>query len=143
MKALLDLGVGDVHIDGAVRAPKGKKTMGEITTKGRKALPGSAFALPGKRKLPIHDESHAKNARARLEQIKGALSPSEYASAKRKIEAAERRFGVKAAVKRVMPKGRGLRMRIHPDGGIDVRHMTYTDGGLAVLPPVDLTLFEA
>lgn len=38
-----------------------------LTTKGRKRLPGSAFALPGRR-YPIHDAVHARNALARVAQ---------------------------------------------------------------------------
>lgn len=37
----------------------------KLDAKGRDALPGSAFALPDRR-YPIHDESHARNALARV-----------------------------------------------------------------------------
>ncbi len=134
---LLDLGMDDVHIDGAVKVPGKTKTMGDLTTKARKALPNSSFALPKQRKLPIQDRAHAVNAMARLEQIKSELSPADYASAKRKIQAAERKFGVKAAVKRAGKGGKGLRMRIHPGGMVDVRH-SLSDAGecTMMLPPM-------
>lgn len=38
--------------------------MGVLSAQARKKLPGSAFALPGRR-YPIHDEAHARNALAR------------------------------------------------------------------------------
>ena len=38
-----------------------------LSTAERKALPGSAFALPGRR-YPIHNEAHAQNALARVSQ---------------------------------------------------------------------------
>jgi hypothetical protein len=39
-----------------------------MTGKQRKKLPKSSFALPGKRKYPIPDKSHARNALARAAQ---------------------------------------------------------------------------
>lgn len=40
-------------------------TAAALTTKRRNDLPNSAFALPGERRYPIQDESHARNALAR------------------------------------------------------------------------------
>ena len=40
----------------------------DLSTKQRKKLPKKAFALPGKRKYPIPDKSHARNALARVAQ---------------------------------------------------------------------------
>lgn len=59
--------------------------MSKLTTKTRKSLPKSAFAEPSKRKYPIEDKAHAKNAKARASQMakKGKLSESE----KEKIDA--------------------------------------------------------
>ena len=42
--------------------------MAELTYKQRKRLPDSAFAIPKKRKYPIHDLSHARAALARVAQ---------------------------------------------------------------------------
>jgi hypothetical protein len=42
--------------------------MAELTTKARKALPATAFALPGER-YPIHDRVHAANALSRVSQF--------------------------------------------------------------------------
>lgn len=42
--------------------------MAKLTTKARKAIPGSEFALPGRR-YPIEDKSHAANARASVSQF--------------------------------------------------------------------------
>lgn len=39
--------------------------MAELTTQTRNSLPGSAFALPGRR-YPIHDLAHARNALSRV-----------------------------------------------------------------------------
>ena len=38
----------------------------KLTTKKRKKLSKKSFALPGERKYPIHDISHARNALSRV-----------------------------------------------------------------------------
>ena len=45
-----------------------KQTVSEkkLTYKKRKSLPKKSFAIPGKRKYPIHDKAHARNALARV-----------------------------------------------------------------------------
>jgi hypothetical protein len=40
----------------------------ELSTKDRKKLKKKSFALPGKRKYPIPDKPHARNALARVAQ---------------------------------------------------------------------------
>jgi hypothetical protein len=52
--------------------------MAKLTTKARKKLPKSDFALPKKRKYPVQDKSHAANAKARAQQQydKGNISKS-------------------------------------------------------------------
>lgn len=59
--------------------------MGKLTSKQRNSLPASDFALPGSRKYPVENKSHARNALARASQqeAKGNLIPS----AKAKIDA--------------------------------------------------------
>ena len=59
--------------------------MADLTTKARKGLKSSTFGLPGSRKYPMPDRSHAQNAKARASQMvaKGKLS----AGAKSKIDA--------------------------------------------------------
>ena len=42
--------------------------MAELTSKKRKSLPKQSFAEPGKRKYPIHDKAHARNALSRVAQ---------------------------------------------------------------------------
>lgn len=50
--------------------------MAELTAKKRKSLRRSQFALPGRRAYPVHDCSHAANAKARATQMfkRGKLS---------------------------------------------------------------------
>jgi hypothetical protein len=67
--------------------------MADLTTKHRNNLPAANFGLPGERKYPMPDKSHAANAKARASQMvkAGKLSPS----SKAKIDAkANRILGV-------------------------------------------------
>ena len=59
--------------------------MAKLTTKERKAVPKKEFGLPGEKKYPMPDKSHAANAKARASQMekKGKLSES----SKEKIDA--------------------------------------------------------
>jgi len=62
----------------------------------RKKLPDSAFALPSKRKYPIHDKAHVRNALARAaQQIKaGGEAAADAKAALPKIRAAAKKFGI-------------------------------------------------
>ncbi len=64
--------------------------MADLSTKRRNALPKSSFGMPGERKYPMPDRSHAANAKARASQqaAKGNLS----SSAKAKIDAKANRI---------------------------------------------------
>ncbi|NMM98121.1 DUF6582 domain-containing protein [Bifidobacterium olomucense] len=55
--------------------------MAKLTAKKRKRLKSSTFALPGERKYPLTDASHARNALARVAQHGTAVE-------KRKVRAA-------------------------------------------------------
>ena len=52
--------------------------MATLTSKKRNTLPDSEFGLPGSRKYPMPDRSHAGQAKARATQqvAKGKLSPA-------------------------------------------------------------------
>ena len=56
--------------------------MAKLSYKRRKKLPATEFAEPGKRKYPIMDKAHAKNALARVSQHG---SPAENATIKKKV----------------------------------------------------------
>jgi len=43
--------------------------MAKLRAKKRNALPKSSFGLPGSRKYPMPDRSHAANAKARAKQM--------------------------------------------------------------------------
>lgn len=57
--------------------------MAKLTTRGRKRLKKSSFALPGRR-YPIHDRAHARSALSRVAQHGSA-------SEKRRVRAAVHR----------------------------------------------------
>lgn len=52
--------------------------MAKLTAAKRKKIPKSEFGMPGEKKYPMPDKSHAANAKARASQMvkKGKLSKS-------------------------------------------------------------------
>lgn len=71
--------------------------MAKLTSKKRNSLPGKDFAEPGKRKYPINDRSHARNALARVSQHG---TPEEKAEVRRKVHARFPTIGKKAGSRR-------------------------------------------
>jgi len=59
--------------------------MADLSTKARNRLPASEFGIPGERKYPMPDRSHAANAKARASQQAASGNLSE--AAKEKIDA--------------------------------------------------------
>lgn len=53
--------------------------MAKLTSKQRNKLPKSDFGMPGERKYPMPDKSHAANAKSRAQQQfdKGNMSKAE------------------------------------------------------------------
>ncbi len=72
------------------QATKLSSRLGTLTSHKRESLPKSTFGLPGERKYPMPDRSHAANAKARATQMvkAGKLSPS----SKAKIDAKANRI---------------------------------------------------
>ncbi len=64
--------------------------MAVLTSKARNKIPKKEFGLPGERKYPMPDKSHAANAKARATQMvnKGKLSKS----SEKKIDAKANRI---------------------------------------------------
>jgi len=64
--------------------------MSKLTSRQKSALSKSTFGLPGERKYPMPDKSHAANAKARASQqvAKGNLSTS----AEKRIDAKANRI---------------------------------------------------
>lgn len=62
--------------------------MAELNTDARKKLPKSKFAEPDKRKYPIEDKAHARNAKARASQAvkAGRMSKAEEKKIDRKAD---------------------------------------------------------
>lgn len=59
--------------------------MAKLSSKSRKSLPSSDFGVPGERKYPMPDKSHAQNAKARASQMEKSGKIS--AGTKAKIDA--------------------------------------------------------
>jgi hypothetical protein len=68
--------------------------MAKLSRDKREEMPGSEFACPQDRKLPINDAAHVRNAMARFDQvITDGCHPE---AARRRILAAAKKFGVDA-----------------------------------------------
>jgi hypothetical protein len=57
--------------------------MAKLSTAAREALPAKAFAEPDKRKYPIENQAHAKNALARVSH---SGTPAEKSKVKRAVK---------------------------------------------------------
>ena len=84
------------------RATRSKRARGSnaasrrssgLSTAETNRLPDSAFAFPKKRKEPIIDARHVRNAVARFDQVEGVTN-AERDQAWRRIRTAARKFGV-------------------------------------------------
>lgn len=73
----------------------------KLTTSGRKALSTDQFALPSKKKYPIHDKAHVRNAlsRAAAEIKAGGPGAADAKAALPKIHAAAKKMGIGMAKK--------------------------------------------
>lgn len=69
---------------------------GPLTAAQRKRLMSWQFAIPSRRKLPLINKAHVRNAAARLAQMKklGTVTTREYRAAKARILAAEKQFKI-------------------------------------------------
>jgi len=70
--------------------------MADLRAKERAALPDSAFAYidsSGKRRLPIHDEPHVRNALARFDRVSFEDDAARH-RARQKVLAAAKKYGI-------------------------------------------------
>jgi hypothetical protein len=68
-------------------------TPNTLSTDDRKHMNESAYAFPAKRKEPLNDASHVRNAIARFDQVKG-VTDEEREQAFHHIKTAAKKFGV-------------------------------------------------
>lgn len=84
--------------------------MAKLTSKKRNRLPSSDFAEPGKRKYPVNNESHARNALSRVSQYG---TPEEKKKVRAKVH---RKFpgigGKKLGHRKTTNRTRGTRKRM-------------------------------
>jgi len=66
---------------------------GDLDAADRNSLPDSAYAFPSKRKEPLTDASHVRNALARFDQVKD-VTDAERDQAFANIQAAAKHYGV-------------------------------------------------
>lgn len=140
------ISVDSVHSDAALKRAQGlSATLGEITAAKRDSLSKNQFADPAERKYPVDTKARADNAMARLEQQRSSMSTAKYSAIRSRIRAAQKRFGESAPTtkQRRMSGGKGLSMKINPDGGIHIRHMSDDDKCVAFLPLVEIQLGDS
>jgi hypothetical protein len=73
--------------------PKQSKQHGKLDAVTTNSLPDSAFAFPKRRKEPMTDASHVRNAIARFDQVED-VSDAEREEAFANIKKAAKHFGV-------------------------------------------------
>lgn len=104
--------------------------LAQLTYRARQALDSDQFAVPEKRKLPIHDASHVRNALARFNQTKG-LTPEEKESAMRRIRSAASKFGIEVSERHTASPDAPL-SALYANGeqikGADLPEMLSNDG---------------
>jgi hypothetical protein len=69
-----------------------------LNTRQRDRMPAERFAFTKKRKEPITDARHVRNAIARFDQVEG-VTDAERDAAWKRIRAAARRFGIDVQAK--------------------------------------------
>ena len=67
--------------------------MSELDAKDREELKDSQYAFPDKRKEPLNDAEHVRNAMARFDQVEG-VSDDERDEAWKRIKTAAKKHGV-------------------------------------------------
>ena len=72
--------------------------MATMSTRKRNRMPAERFAFTKKRKEPINDARHVRNAIARFDQVEG-VTEAERDAAWKRIRAAARKFGVEVHAK--------------------------------------------
>lgn len=78
---------------------------GNLDSAERKSLPDTVYAFPGKRKEPLTDASHVRNAIARFDQVKD-VSDADREQAFHNIQAAAKHFGIDVPETRWQDLGR-------------------------------------
>jgi hypothetical protein len=75
---------------------KPNEEHGQLSSEDRRELPDSAYAFPGKRKEPLTDARHVRNALSRFDQVQG-VSDNERDQAFANIKAAAKHYDVDVA----------------------------------------------
>jgi hypothetical protein len=84
----------------------GKKKMSGLGTAKKNRVQKASFAFPEKRKEPLTDAGHVRNAIARFDQVED-VTDAERDKAWKRIRKAAKRYGVKVSTKnwRKLAKG--------------------------------------
>jgi hypothetical protein len=91
---------------------KPHEKKGELSTEDRNDLPDSAYAFPSKRKEPLTDASHVRNAIARFDQVQD-VTDAERDQAFANIQKAAKHYGVDMTEKSWRELGKPGRPGVH------------------------------
>lgn len=86
------------HVTGMTATWKPHDKHGQLDAGDRDELPDNAYAFPDKRKEPLTDASHVRNALARFDQVKD-VTDAERDQAFANIRAAAEHYGVEVTEK--------------------------------------------
>jgi hypothetical protein len=84
---------------------KPRDKHGELDAGDRDELPDSAYAFPSKRKEPLTDANHVRNAIARFDQVKG-VTDAEREQAFANIRKAAKHYDVEVSAQRWQELGK-------------------------------------
>jgi ADP-ribose pyrophosphatase YjhB (NUDIX family) len=122
----MDLGPGDVHTPGSPTRPPKEIDMSVLDAAKRNAIPSGSFAWPEKRKYPIENAAHVRNAAARLAQAvkQGRIDAATAKKIHARIAEAGKKFGVEVSASDGAAKGGRVHVRadLAPGGALHVRH---------------------
>ena len=77
---------------------RSKSSSHSLSTRKRDRMSSEKFAFPAKRKEPLNDARHVRNAVARFDQVEG-VTDDERDAAWRRIRTAARKYGVSIEAK--------------------------------------------
>ncbi len=100
-----------------------------LSTRQENRMPKEKFAFPKKRKEPINDARHVRNAIARFDQVEG-VTDKERDAAWRRIRGAARKFGVEISARgwRQLMKGGRTGSRSRSEGRANSHSKTRAGG---------------
>jgi hypothetical protein len=130
----MDLGVSDVHTDGAEKPKAPWQSPSEVLNTAK--MSSSQFGDPIQKRFPIHTAEHVTKALTDLEKQRAKMAPAEFNAVHRRVTKAADKFGVKMAKPKPKAGGRiHVRAELHQGGSVHVSHHEMNDRGVILYAP--------